>query len=50
MKRFRPNIGIHQNLLYGDNLDDRCRPITTDDSRPIQLTLRPLCLISLLYI
>ena len=31
MKRFRPNIGIHQNL-YGDNVDDRCRPITTDDS------------------
>ena len=33
MKRFRPNIGIHQNL-YGDNLDDGCMPITTDDSRP----------------
>ena len=31
MKRFRPNIGIHHNL-YGDNVDDRFRPITTDDS------------------
>ena len=31
MIRFRPNIGIHQNL-YGDKVDDRCRPITTDDS------------------
>ena len=31
MGRFRPSIGIHQNL-YGDNLDDGCRPITTDDS------------------
>ena len=31
MKRFRPNIDIHQKL-YGDNLDDRCWHITTDDS------------------
>ena len=30
MKRFRPNIGIHHQ--NGDNVDDRFRPITTDDS------------------